>query len=271
MKHNGELTIDPLRYVSKLSFDPMNHPPKINTMLIGADRSGSSWIHFLCSQHPDIFCVPGNQISFYSNEYSKGIFRSPKINWDRTGWNNEPIILGRRNIKVEHGHAIPKLLHAENSNIKFLYIIRNPIDRCYSTFTNQSRHFQNQTFDINIDKNFKKCRIEYSYHFKQLKYYFKYFSRENFYFLISEQASEEPQLWLNNLFSFLGIQSDLTLKYLDKHMNKRTEQKKYRVNNYIPPTTEFKQKITNLCREDTKIMSEILGIDLMKIWKLDEY
>ena len=71
---------------------------KLNAMVIGADRSGSTWLRTLCSQHPDIYVCPTWQREFLSKQQvvNRGFFSKIKFNCPFNEYKEEKIILLRK-------------------------------------------------------------------------------------------------------------------------------------------------------------------------------
>ena len=108
----------------------------LNSMILGGDRSGSTWIHDLCSQHPDIFLCPVNRREFLSKKevLKKRFFSKLKFNCPMKDHKNEKIIMGMRNMQIYHTPEVAKMYFDYNSKIKFILSLRNPIHRTVSQY-----------------------------------------------------------------------------------------------------------------------------------------
>ena len=274
----------------------MGEKRKIDAMLIGADRSGSTWYKELCGQHPDIFVCPVSQRGFFS--LSKGEFLSRgivlkrmKVTCSKRGvsfqrleivcplenYRGEKIVLGRRNMKplhmrLQHGKKIPKLYLSHNKDMKFLLIIRNPIDRTFSGFVTAMNHRIRRSdstsiFDINADLSIENPWVRKSLIYPLLEPYLSLFPVDRFLIFPMELMLKNPEYWLEKVFAFLGVKEDITFKDIHKLANPG----KYSSATFVPLSSESKRYLANLCMEDAKKMGELSGIDLVTLWGLKNY
>lgn len=103
-------------------------------MIIGAQKSGTSTLHFLLDQHPALvgshpkeihyFDKPPEErksLEWYKSHFSKSFFERRKLFFDATP------------NYIYHIH-IPAELFALNPLMKFIIMLRNPVARCFSAW-----------------------------------------------------------------------------------------------------------------------------------------
>lgn len=115
---------------------------------IGAQKSGTTWIHHHLKKHPQIFFPEHKEIHFWDNHYTNGIewYKSLFPNHDR--WLDK--ILFKRNKQIKNGEITPAYaflpletiqeIHQNFPNTRLFYILRNPLDRAWSSANMDLRH-----------------------------------------------------------------------------------------------------------------------------------
>jgi hypothetical protein len=105
-----------------------------NFMIIGVQKSGTSTLHFLPNQHPDLigsdpkeihyFDKPlkeRNSLEWYKSHFSRSIFEKRKLFFETTP------------NYIYYSH-IPAEIIDLNSSLKFIVMLRNPVERCFSAW-----------------------------------------------------------------------------------------------------------------------------------------
>jgi hypothetical protein len=257
----------------------------IDATLISAMKSGSTYLSEICSQHPEIFMTKMN-------------FGDQTIIIDLEKYKNEKLVMARRNMKPHELDA--KIYYSHNPNMKFVMFIRNPILRAYSQFAHHVRKhlklkkkinvhteaIHKNIYNINKDALLRKDEyekkevgwIKKSEFYTCLSPYLKLFTRNNFFILPLELFSEDPENWLRKIFFFLGISDKENIKDLDKRIN----QGKYKANffdriikpktpEFVPLKDETKFFFAKLLMNDVYKTADLIDIDLVSLWKMDEY
>lgn len=96
---------------------------------IGAQKAGTTWLYRMLALHPEISFLAGKEIHFWDREYHKG------VNWYRSLFEIEP---GKSKGEITPAYAILpreriRELHACFPDARILYLIRNPIERAWSS------------------------------------------------------------------------------------------------------------------------------------------
>ncbi|WP_346857508.1 sulfotransferase [uncultured Draconibacterium sp.] len=195
-----------------------------NFFCIGAQKAGTTTLHDILKQHPEIFLPKRKEAHFFdlSDNYSNGIEWYYKRFFNN--YSQEKMV----------GSCTPEYLFFPNtphrikkdlgSEVKFIVILRNPIERAISHF-NMSKSRGYETYDFPEAINFENIRInknEFSLnHFSyinrglysiQLKRYFSIFDIKNFLILnFEEDFIKNREETIQQILSFLQVKK-LNLK-----------------------------------------------------------
>ena len=177
---------------------------KVNFMLIGAMKCGTSTLAHILKNHPDIGFCKIKEPHFFSrtknwnlhiNEYhdlfnyKEGkIFGEASTSYTRYPSNN----LGIWNDIYDY-----------NSKMKFLYLVRNPVDRAISHYMHSyERGFTNKTFEKSVKNS---IIINTGRYFTQLKPFINKFGLENFLIIDFDDLINDRTNVLKDISSFLNI------------------------------------------------------------------
>lgn len=198
---------------------------KIDFMIIGAQKAGSSSLHYYLSQHPDIFMPKLKDIQFFERDeyYNRledvigAIYKDVK----------DEKIIGGSDVNLLYFYYTADRLYEYNPNIKLIAILRNPIDRAYSAYwaARLRGGFETcKSFEEALEKENERRRgtlrergiltyLEHGHYDEQLEYYFKVFGKEKVYVLLTEDLRNNPQETVKNLLLWLGVTPDIS--YID--------------------------------------------------------
>lgn len=176
----------------------MNITKNPNLFIGGAQKSGTTSLHYFLSKHPDIF-IPKKpeELHFFDldENYSKG------LDWYMayfSQWQGEPIIAQTSPLYI-YKTQVPARIQAFNPEAKFIFILRNPLDRAYSHYWNSVRYgYEHLSFEEALDQEKERInknsdfRRKYSYadrgkYTEQLLRFYNFFPRENILILLFEQ------------------------------------------------------------------------------------
>lgn len=202
-----------------------------NLFVPGAAKSGTSSLHDYLSQHPDIFMSKAKEPHFFSNtinfqddhamklqEYAQ-LFAGAEKNKYRgessTGYMVFPQVTERIQQTV--------------SNPRFIFVLRNPIDRAYSHYWwLRGRGYETRSFrqalqadmhELPDPENRVKGFGGYYYYFAfgqygtYLRPFIEVFGRNNIAIITTEQMKSNPLDILNSCFTFLGLDTLDTISF----------------------------------------------------------
>jgi len=230
-----------------------------NVLIIGAQKSGTSWFARLLAQHPDIY-FHNREIHFFDKTYNykKG------IEWYKGHFSaaGEKKWIGEKTPDYfwadghgEEGHS-PEVhinIYSHLPDVKLIAILRNPVDRAVSAINHIIKSGRVSPF-TKVDQLIygskkhlieKHGVIEKGYYHKQIMAYLDYFNREQLLILIYEEdLVENAYGGLSKICRFLDL--DLSESYftgIEKRINERKESRFYlAVRYYLPFLRAFALK-----------------------------
>lgn len=263
----------PLRSIKRVFLMPINKKKEklgeINFLGVGAQKSGTTTLYHILKQHPDIFMAEPKELHFFddSNNYSKGIDWYKDTYFKDTG---EAKAIGEITPAYMFMEHIPKnILKDLGSNIKFIFMLRNPVDRAYSNYKMEwGRDNEKETFIKAIElenerivqsEAMKKTYsyIERGFYSRQIRNYLEYFPKENMIFVIFEEFINEPAKVSKEIFDFLGVQREIEIDY-NIRANESCEA--------LPMDCQLRNKLWDLYKDDVKELEKIIEKNL-DIWR----
>lgn len=172
-----------------------------NLFLGGVQKSGTTSLHYFLAKHPDIFFPPApEELHFFDvdRNYAKG------LDWylaHFTQCKTESIIAQTSPLYI-YNPEVPPRIKEFNPEAKFIFILRNPIDRAYSHYWNSVRYgYEHLSFEEAIAREPERIkqnsdyRRHYSYidrgkYTEQLQRYYQLFPQENILVLLFDSLKK---------------------------------------------------------------------------------
>ena len=182
---------------------------KPNFLFIGPDKSGSTWLYKILSQHPECYVPPCKDLYFFDRYYERG------MKWYLSFFNNSHP--GARAIgEFSHDYlfsrdAADRILH-DLPDVKLLTCLRNPVERTFSHYLFMVRSGRTRdSFEIALDK-FPEL-INNSMYDEHLSRYFLRFDRDQLKVLFFEDLKSDPKAFAGKVFDFLELTYINTINY----------------------------------------------------------
>jgi hypothetical protein len=175
-----------------------------NYLIIGAARSGTSWLAKNLMLHPEVFMPTKKEIHFFDRHYEKGLEWYQRIFEGRS-----EKAIGEATPAYLYFPHIPSLIHEYMPNVRLIVSLRNPVERAYSHYWNLiaragiSQRYCGISFEEMI--MVPPRLVEEGMYATKLKGYYQLFPRENVLILIYDDLKENPEKFLKSLYSFLGV------------------------------------------------------------------
>ncbi len=202
-------------------------------VIIGAQKSGTTSLYDYITSHPSVARARYKEVHYFSlrHKYGKLWYRSNfQTNFSRRRFyekTGQKLLSGEASPYYLFHPAVPDRMKAVLPDVKLIVILRNPVDRAYSHYHHTSRKNQEPlSFEEAIRAEEARCTGErerllrdpdfvplhyrnHSYlsrgvYADQLENWFKYYGREQFLILATEDLRKDPQRTLDRVFDFLG-------------------------------------------------------------------
>lgn len=176
-------------------------------LVIGAQRSGTTWLHELLGSHPRIY-VPTRrkEIKFFSHYYDRGLdwYRqffpeeAQSANFDAVG-EVTPTYLYKQDVPARIADSLP--------DARLLLMLRNPADRAFSHYLMWIRNNgYRKSFEDLLEED--RGPFRYGLYGMWLAEYLNYFDRSRFCILLYEDSVTEVDETKKAVAEFLGTPAD---------------------------------------------------------------
>jgi len=190
---------------------------RLDFILAGAQKSGTTALHYFLSKHPDITMGDQQEIHFFDNDalfvadvdYEKLHIHYPLLAPSKIAGDCTPSY-------IYHEPAAERIWKY-NQEIKLLILLRNPVDRAFAHW-NMQRFKGREPLDFFDAVREEQARIagapatearqfayiDRGFYSRQLARFFKFFPREQVKVVKFEEFKEKQREALASIFEFLG-------------------------------------------------------------------
>jgi sulfotransferase family protein len=189
----------------------MSFPPE--SYLIGAQKAGTTTLAYLLDQHPRLTIGQAKEPHFFSDNWRKGLdwYRKqypdasvPLCMDASTSYAMAPLTEGWQQRDPQVYDGIPAKVHSVRPDARFIYLLRDPVDRTYSGYWHDVRMgVRNETFGAAVRRN--PFYLDVSDYHGQLLRWLEYFPLSSFRFVLFERMKDSPQEVVNDCLTFLGL------------------------------------------------------------------
>jgi hypothetical protein len=249
-------------------------------IIIGTQKGGTTSLYHYLSQHPQIMPALEKELRFWDYKYHKGLnwYRAhfPLISQKQSIENHaqRPILTGEASPNYLFDPRPPQRIAQYLPHIKLIVLLRNPVDRAYSSYQmGIRRQWETLSFAdaiaqeaTRLSGELKKIRqderfiginrhnfayLERGKYAQQLTSWLELFDRKQFLFLNSETFFSDPQTAWQQTLTFLGL-NPFTLNKFKKHNSGGT------YNNLDP---KIRQQLTSYFTPYNQALTDLIGID----------
>jgi hypothetical protein len=243
---------------------------RLDFILAGAQKSGTTAMHYFLSRHPRIAMGDQQEMHFFDND---ALFASD-VDYEELH-KHYPLLAPSTSAGdctpsyVYHKQAAERIWEY-NQGIKLLILLRNPVDRAFAHW-NMQRFRGREPLDFFDAVREEKTRIagappaearrfayvDRGFYGRQLERFFKLFPRDQVKAVKFEDFKEKQRETLRSIFSFLSLEPLRSVRNRDR--------------NVVPyeraMNWEEKVFLYNLFAEDIAMVEQLLGWDCSD-WKL---
>ena len=192
----------------------MSFPPEV--YLIGAQKAGTTTLAYLLSQHPNICVAKNKEPHFFTGNSYKDLawYQKQFPNYENavcidasTSYSFAPLSVKNSYMTKKCFHNIPQRIYSINPQAKFIYLLRDPVERTYSGYWhsfNTGREYRSFEEVIRNDYFY----LDVSNYYGQLTLWLEYFPLDSFLFILFEDLKKNPEMLIKNCFKFMEINSE---------------------------------------------------------------
>ena len=203
-------------------------------LIIGAAKSGTTSLYANLIEHPNILPSSKKEISFFQ------FMQDTRVSFYKEHFplKKKNFITGEASASYLPHKFIPKRVYDLIPNVKLITILRDPVERAYSSFFHKLRLGEQiiDDFEDTIDAEFRRMELEetkpelvlnnlnydhpsFSYlkhglYAEHLENWYKYFQKDQILILDTKEFQKFPDQVMQKTFSFLNIEK-FEIKKLD--------------------------------------------------------
>ncbi len=213
-----------------------------NFLIIGAARSGTSSLYEYMNQHPDIFFSANKEPLFFAFDGDKVDFKGPGDNrqvniktvtelasyQDLFSHVTTEKAIGEASADYLYAEKAPECIHHYIPDAKLVAVLRNPVERAYSSFLYTIRDDREPLRDFAEALAQEDERVaahwEYIWHYRRMGYYYQHlsryyrlFNRSQIRIYLNEDLRQDTLSVLRDAFAFLEVDDtfkpDISIAY----------------------------------------------------------
>jgi len=192
----------------------------------GTQKGGTSALDAFLRQHPEI-CLPNDlkEVHFFDREEA---FRTGNPDYEKYHGHFRPEpqhrTIGEASPIYMYWNAAPSRIQTYNPQMKWILILRNPVDRAYSAWNmERNRSADKLSFEQAVARESERCRealplqhrvysyLDRGFYSKQVHRLFELFGRENCLVLLNEDLQSNHDTTLQSVFDFLGVNNSVKI------------------------------------------------------------
>ena len=207
---------------------------KIQLMIVGAQKAGTSSLLRYLAQHPDIRTHAQPEMTFFlqNREYSRGYewAFAKYFAGERSDSEIETKQLIAKNVMVMHSPEIMQRIYEHNPDIHLVVLLREPVARAYSAYWwARRRGWENiKTYeealaaeDARIKEDWfkwRQCAYQYnSIYYPHVKNLITQFGSNRVHCILTDDLKEDAAAVCQQLFYHIGVPTDFTPVIDERH------------------------------------------------------
>ncbi|MDZ7831112.1 MAG: sulfotransferase [Desulfobacterales bacterium] len=197
-----------------------------NLIIFGIAKCGTSAIHDYLDLHPQITMSKIKELSFFNSNraWKRG------INWYESNWPIRNDILGESSPSYTEDadwQEVPERIAHTLTDVKLIYMVRDPIDRIRSHYANAYRkHLENRTFQEAIFSDPKNLFIDLSKYYKKILPFWNLFGQQSIYIVDLWDLKTNPRETMQGVFRFLNVEDSFYSPKFERSINNSSVKKR---------------------------------------------
>lgn len=172
-----------------------------NFIYIGPDKAGSSWLHDVLIEHPQVFMTPAKDLYFFDRYYDKG------LDWYAAHFEratDEKIVGEVCQDYLFHPEAAARI-EASLTDPRFMVTLRDPVDRAFSSYLYMLKMGQ-QPGSFGEALKTRPELLDHGRYGSGLARFADRFGDDSIYVAVFDDLQADPEGFVGDLFEWLGLQ-----------------------------------------------------------------
>jgi len=222
-------------------------------MIIGAQKCATSTLFNLLKAHPSIVGSSQKEPNFFI--FSKN-WKRELPGYEKLFDQKDGVLYFEASVSYTAYHLrnleIWNDIFEYNPDMKFIYIVRNPIDRIVSNYMHS---YETGTINYLIEDVLRKGRtlIDATRYYTQINPYIKKFGRDNVLIIEFDDVNKKRTSTLQTISKFLGVEFDKFQNYENVCSNVSVGDRSYKINykhyKLLYPLRKFRKFMPTGCFE----------------------
>ncbi len=215
---------------------------KIDLMIIGAQKAGTTSLQNYLNEHPEILGHPQIEFGFFKDDamYANGYEKEFSRHFTAGNINAAKAVVAKNTGMYDSEKALERL-QQHNPDCKLVFIVREPVSRAYSSYSMEkfngllTRDFS-EIKDVIEEKRFDDMMyrffIRLGLYSEFLKSIYKFFPENQVKIVLFEKLGKDPAGVCREIFQWLNIDPSFTPS-TEKEYNKTQKPKSVLVSNIL--------------------------------------
>ncbi|MEI6816656.1 MAG: sulfotransferase [Bacteroidota bacterium] len=195
---------------------------KVNLLIIGTQKAGTTSLFYYLNQHPDVYFSEVKEVNYFAKDvyFNKGVryYHSFFPKWK-----------GQRVIASSYVHMLPnpkcaKRVQEYNGDMRFIVMLRDPIKRAISAYNYAIRNnwedggvsfmeaFRAEPERLKVaNPNYDITYFYNGLYYQHLAHWFEYFPQRNFLIIRDSDLRRDSKGVLDSIFDFLGVDRNVVI------------------------------------------------------------
>jgi hypothetical protein len=173
-----------------------------NFIYIGPDKAGSSWLHDVLIEHPQVFMTPAKDLYFFDRYYDKG------VDWYASHFekaSDQKIVGEVCQDYLFHPEAAARIEETLDAP-RFMVTLRDPVDRAFSSYLYMLKMGQQPgTFADALEG--RPELIEHGRYGTGLARFADRFGDDSIHVAVFDDLVADPSAFIDRLLEWLGLDS----------------------------------------------------------------
>lgn len=178
-----------------------------NLFIVGAPRSGTTSLHHFLSEHASVFMSDPKEPGYFVPEL-EAFPKDPEWYMSLFKEAGEAAYVGESSThyaKLPVYRGVPEMIARCCENPRFIYLMRDPIDRALSHYWHATR----QNAEFRSPRQAIEEKVDYrafSDYARQLEAYFACFDPEDVFVATFESLTSDPETVTSEIYRWLGLE-----------------------------------------------------------------